>query len=166
MTTYRARSRPVYLPAGPSWYDFWTGERFPGGQTIDAPAPFDALPLYIREGSIIPTGPELQYVAEKPADPLTLHVYAGADGAFTLYEDDGLTNGYEQGAFARIPVAWHDATRTLTLGRRAGSFPGMLNERTFRVVLVSPGHPDGFSTGPQLAVTIRYAGEKLETRLP
>jgi len=166
VTTYRARSRPVYLPAGPSWYDFWTGERFPGGQTVDAPAPFDALPLYIREGSIIPTGPDLQYAAEKPADPITLHVYAGAGGAFTLYEDDGLTNGYEHGAFARIPIAWREATRTLTFGRRSGSFPGMLNERTFKVVLVSPGHPEGFSIGPQLAVTIRYAGEKLETRLP
>ena len=80
----------------------------------------------MRAGSIVPIGPELQYTDEKPADPITLYVYAGADGAFTLYEDDGLTYGYEKGAFARIPLRWNDATKTLTIGKREGSFPGML----------------------------------------
>ena len=97
VTTYQARTRTVYLPGTGSWYDFWTGTVLKGGQTIEAAAPFDALPLYARAGSIVPFGPELQYTQEKPADPVTLFVYAGADGKFDLYEDDGLTYGYERG---------------------------------------------------------------------
>ena len=88
-----------------------------GGQS---PAPFDAIPVHVRAGSIVPFGPELQYTDEKPADPITLFVYAGSDGAFTLYEDDGVSNDYEKGAFATIPIRWHDASRTLTIGKRAG----------------------------------------------
>ena len=90
---------------------------------VTAPAPFDAIPVHVRAGAIIPFGPELQYTDEKPADPITLYVYAGSDGAFTLYEDDGVSNGYEKGAFATIPLRWQDATRTLTIGKRAGDLP-------------------------------------------
>ncbi|MBN1608020.1 MAG: DUF4968 domain-containing protein, partial [Polyangiaceae bacterium] len=118
VTTYKARSRPVYLPLGPQWYDFWTGAEAPPGQTINAPAPYDAIPIHVRAGSIIPTGPELQYTDEKPADPIVLWVYAGADGQFSLYEDDGVTYGYEKGAFARIPIRWNDGARTLSIGKR------------------------------------------------
>ena len=104
VTTYQARSRDVYLPQTPGgWYDFWTGTAVPGEHVINALAPYDAMPLFIKAGSIIPTGPDIQYVGEKPADPITFWIYAGADGAFTLYEDDGLTYGYEKGAFAGYP---------------------------------------------------------------
>jgi alpha-D-xyloside xylohydrolase len=161
----RARTRQVYLPAAAEWYDFWTGAALPGGQTIAAPAPYDSIPVFARAGAIIPFGPELQYTAEKPADPITLYVYAGADGAFTLYEDDGLTYGYEKGAFAQIPIQWDDATRTLTIGRRAGSFPGMLGERTFQVVVVSKTKPAGFSFAPAVDQTVHYRGDVVEVKL-
>jgi alpha-D-xyloside xylohydrolase len=167
VTTYQARHRSVYLPATPgSWFDFWSGAATTGGQTIDAPAPYDALPLFVRAGAIVPFGPDLQYIGEKPADPITLCVYAGADGAFTLYEDDGLTYGYERGEFARIPLRWDDARRTLTIGKREGAFPGMLAERTFAIVLVTSDRPVGFSFAPKADRTISYRGEPIETRLP
>lgn len=160
VTEYRARRRAVYLPASAGgWYDFWSGAAEAGGRTIDAAAPFDALPLHVRAGAIIPVGPERQYTTEKPADPITLWVYAGADGAFTLYEDDGLSNGYERGESARIPLRWDNASRTLTIGAREGSFPGMLRERTFEVVLVAADKAVGFSFTPQPDRPVRYSGE-------
>src|SRR5262249_12603089 len=110
VTTYQARSRNVYLPqtAG-GWYDFWTGANQSGGQRLDVAAPYDSMPLFVRAGSIIPFGADVQYVDERPADPLTIYVYAGANGAFTLYEDDGVSYGYERGEFARIPIQWDEA---------------------------------------------------------
>ncbi len=165
VTTYKARSRSVYLPKAAGWYDFWTGATFSGGQTIDAPAPYESLPLYVKAGSIIPFGPELQYTAEKPADPITLYVYAGANGAFTLYEDEGLNYNYEKGAFTLIPIQWNDSTRTLTLGKREGSFPGMLSERTFEIVLVSKNKPVGFSFTPKANRSVRYGGDLVKVRL-
>ena len=162
VTEYQARSRPVYLPAAAGWYDFWTGASLAGGQTIEAAAPYDAIPLYVRAGAIIPFGPELQYTGEKPADPITLCVYAGANGTFTLYEDDGLTNGYEKGAFARIPLRWDDTSRTLHIGARTGTFPGMLAERTLQVILVSKQKPVGFSFAPQPDRTVRYRGDAID----
>ncbi len=165
VTSYRARSRPVYLPAGADWYDFWTGRRLRGGQTLNAAAPYDAIPLHVRAGSILPFGPELQYTDEKPADPLTLVVYAGADGSFSLYEDDGTSYGYERSAFARIPITWSEKTRTLTIGARQGVFPGMLAERTFEVVLVSAKRAVPFSFAWRPLRTVRYRGEAIELRL-
>jgi alpha-D-xyloside xylohydrolase len=166
VTEARARTRPVYLPGAAEWYDFWTGAALAGNQTIEAPAPYDAIPLYVRAGSIVPFGPELQYTGEKKADPITLYVYTGADGAFTLYEDDGLTYGYERGACANIPIHWNDATRTLTIGRREGAFPGMLAERTFQIVAVSKTKPVGFSFAPAVAQTVHYRGEPTTVQLP
>ena len=162
VTEYQARSRPVYLPPAAGWYDFWTGASLSGGQTLEAAAPYDAIPLYVRAGAIIPFGPELQYTGEKPADPITLCVYAGANGTFTLYEDDGLTNGYEKGAFARIPLRWDDTSRTLHIGARTGTFPGMLAERTLQVILVSKQKPVGFSFAPQPDRTVRYRGDAID----
>ena len=165
VTTYQARSRNVYLPATTGdWYDFWTGTSTAGGQAVDAAAPYDSMPLFIRAGSIIPTGPDLQYTGEKPADPITLYVYAGADGAFTLYEDDGSTYGYERGAFARIPIRWDNATRTLTIGKRAGKFPGLLAKRTFNVVLVTRDKPSGFSFTPKPDQTATYLGKEVKIK--
>jgi alpha-D-xyloside xylohydrolase len=159
VTTYNARTRSVYLPkADGGWYDFWTGKAATGGQTVQAQAAFDSIPVYLRAGSIVPVGPELQYVAEKPADPITLYVYAGADGAFTLYEDQGLTFDYKQGAFAEIPIKWTDATRTLSLGARQGTFTGMLASRTFEVILVSSSKAVGFSFTPTADKSVTYTG--------
>jgi alpha-D-xyloside xylohydrolase len=165
VTTYKARTRSVYLPKAAGWYDFWTGAAFSGGQTIDAPAPYESLPLFVRAGSIIPVGPELQYTAEKPADPITLYVYTGASGAFTLYEDEGLNYNYEKGAFTRIPIQWDDSTRTLTLGKREGSFPGMLSDRTFEIVLISKSKPVGFSFAPKADRSVHYVGDFLKVRM-
>jgi alpha-D-xyloside xylohydrolase len=165
VTIFKARSRAVYLPHAAGWYDFWTGTTVAAGKTIDAPAAYDSMPVNVRAGSIVPTGPEISYTDEKPADPITLWVYAGADGAFTLYEDDGLTYGYEKGAAARIPLRWNDATKTLTIGKREGSFPGMKKERTFDVVVVSKGKPVGFTFTPKADKTVRYAGAAVEVRL-
>jgi alpha-D-xyloside xylohydrolase len=164
VTTYRARSRSVYLPAG-GWYDFWTGAAVAGGRDLDAPAPYDALPVHVRAGSIVPFGPELQWTAERAADPITLFVYTGASGAFTLYEDDGLSYAYEKGAFSRIPLLWDDATRTLTIGKREGSFPGMLASRRFEVVLVSKAKPVGFSFEARADRGVEYRGEAIALKL-
>jgi alpha-D-xyloside xylohydrolase len=152
LTRYKARSRSVYLPAG-QWYDFWSGARLAGGQTIEAPAPYDSMPLYVRAGSILPMGPDIQHTGEK-TDPITLRVYEGADSAFTLYEDDGVSYEYERGARAEIPIRWDQAGQTLTIGRRRGSFAGSWKERTFEVAFVSSGSKR----------TLRYRGETISTR--
>lgn len=165
VTAYRARSRPVYLPRT-AWYDFWTGQRITGGQTLEAAAPYDRIPVYVRAGSILPMGPQLQYADEKPADPITLMVYTGADGGFSLYEDDGASYGYERGEFTRIPLRWDERSRELIIGRREGSFPGMLERRTFRLAFVTPGRPVGFSFELRPDHTVDYAGEELRVRAP
>jgi alpha-D-xyloside xylohydrolase len=164
VTTYKARSRSVCLPQSAGWFDFWTGVSLAGGQTIDAAAPYDKLPLYVRAGSILPTGPDLQYTGEKPADPVTLYVYGGADGSFTLYEDDGLSYSYEKGESASIPIQWNEASQTLAIGKREGSFRGMLKERTFNVILVSKDKPVRFSFTPQPDGTVHYDGRAVEWR--
>ncbi|HZD32637.1 MAG TPA: TIM-barrel domain-containing protein, partial [Candidatus Angelobacter sp.] len=148
-------SRSVYLPAGTRWFNFWTGESLQGGQTITAAAPLETIPLFVRAGSIIPIGPELQWTSEKPADPIELRIYPGADGQFTLYEDDGTTYAYEKGEHATITFGWNDATRMLAIGARTGSFPGMLQKRTFNVVVVGASHGVGSeaSVSPDRPVT-------------
>jgi alpha-D-xyloside xylohydrolase len=161
VTEYQARSRPVYLPRTTGgWYDAWTGKFFEAGQAIQAPAPFDAIPIFARAGSIVPFGPDIQYVGEKPADPLTFYIYAGTDGDFTLYEDDGLTYKYQKGAFATISLHWDDARHVLTIGKRKGSFDGMLKERTFKFVLISKNRPAGFLSNPAAANVVKYSVNK------
>ena len=165
VTTYQAQTRSVYLPPTTGdWYDFWSGKSIVGGQTIDAPAPYDAMPLFIRAGSIIPFGPEIQYAGEKPADPITLCIYTGADGQFTLYEDDGLTYNYEKKFFATIPINWDEQSRMLTIGKRVGSFKGMLKKRTFNIVLVSKDKPVGFSFKPGADKAIFYIGGVVQVK--
>jgi alpha-D-xyloside xylohydrolase len=165
VASYKARSRPVYLPGGANWYDFWSGGWHSGGQTVDAPAPYDSMPLYVRAGSIIPFGPEIQYTTEKKSDPITLFIYQGSEGDFNLYEDDGLTYAYEKGAFTRIPIHWNDAAKTLTIGKREGSFASALSERTFHLVLVSKEKPVPFSFTPHAERTLHYSGEKVVAKL-
>ena len=143
VTHAAAGSRSVYLPAGATWYDFWTAAKSQGGQAITAAAPLETIPLYVRAGSIIPMGPELQFTSEKPADPVELRIYRGASGQFTLYEDDGITYDYEKGQHATIGITWDDAAGRLTFAARQGAFPGVLNARTFAVVLVESGRGTG-----------------------
>jgi alpha-D-xyloside xylohydrolase len=167
VTTYQATNRSVYLPATQGdWYDFWSGMPVTGGAARMTAAPFDAIPVHVRAGSIVPFGPELQYTSEKPADPIVVFVYGGAGGGFELYEDDGASYGYESGAFARIPLTWNDATSTLTIGAREGTFPGMLASRSFQLVLVRGGKavPFGFTPTPDKTVT--YDGTAQDVVLP
>jgi alpha-D-xyloside xylohydrolase len=156
--------RKVYLPNSKSWIDFWTGETIAGGQTINAPAPIEIMPLYIKAGSIIPMGPFIQYATEKPADPIELRVYPGANGAFVLYEDENDNYNYEKGAFAVIPFSWNDKQKTLTIGDRKGEFNGMLKERTFNVVLVSQSDGKGIEIS-QICKTIKYSGDSLTVKM-
>ena len=160
---YGSRSREVYLPEG-GWYDFYTGEYLSGSRTVVADAPYERMPLYARAGSIIPFGPEIEWSDEKPAAEIRLFVYSGADADFTLYEDDGLTYGYEKGAFATIPIHWDNAGRTLTVGARSGSFPGMLESRTFTVVTVDPSHPQPYDPNASGEV-IEYHGDSVSLKL-
>jgi alpha-D-xyloside xylohydrolase len=167
VTEYRATGRSVYLPvtAG-GWYDFWSGSASQGGQRIDAAALLDSIPLHVRAGSIVPFGPELSYTNEKPADPITLWIYGGADASFELYEDDGSSYAYEKGAFSRVEFRWNDAARTLSVGARNGSFDGMLRERTFRVVRVAKDKTVGFSFTPSADATLAYIGRPTELIIP
>jgi alpha-D-xyloside xylohydrolase len=158
---YKARKREVYLPSGVVWYDFWTGKQAASGKTFNAPAPYDQMPLFVRAGSIIPFGPERQYIAEKTNDPITLYVYEGADGDFTLYEDDGLTNGYEKGAYSEIPIHWDDAGKRLVLGERRGEFVGMLKKRKFEVVIVGPKKKVGYSFDAKAQRSVVYEGRSV-----
>ena len=127
----------TYLPAGTDWYDFHTGERLSGGQDYARAYSISEIPVFVRAGSLIPMGPDVQYTSEKPWDSLDIAVYPGADGVFTLYEDEGDGYGYEIGAFSTIEFRWDDAASTLTIGARNGRFPGMLGERDF--IIQIPG---------------------------
>ncbi|MEW6203414.1 MAG: TIM-barrel domain-containing protein [bacterium] len=156
------RSRSVYLPeAAAGWYDFWTGKFFAGGQTIEAPAPIDIMPLYVKGGSIIPMGPELQYAAEKPADPIELRIYPGADADFIIYEDEGDNYNYEKGVYSIIPLKWNESARSLTIGQRIGSFPGMLTKRTFNIILVTENRGVGVQAVEKPDRIVTYTGDEI-----
>ncbi len=165
VTEPAATSRHLYLPMA-DWYDFWTGASVKGGRAIDAPVSLERIPIHVRAGSIVPMGPDLQYATEKPADPIDLLVYPGADGRFTLYEDENDGYAYEKGVHATIPIAWDDARRTLTVGAREGAFPGMLRERTFQVRLVRDGRGIDAPASEPLDAVVRYAGEATTVVVP
>lgn len=135
---YKQRSRELYLPKCAGWYDLYSGKFYAGTQKINGDAPFERMPVYVKAGSIIPFGPELQYTSEKPADVITLNVYTGADASFNLYEDEGTNYNYEKGAFSIIPIKYNEATKAITIGNRKGSFKGMLQKRIFRINIISP----------------------------
>jgi alpha-D-xyloside xylohydrolase len=160
VTEPSAATRRLYLP-NTKWYDFWTGVSSQGGRTLDAPSPIDRMPLYVRAGSILPLGPDLQYAAEKSADPIELRVYRGANGTFTLYEDENDSYDYEKGVHATIPFSWDEAAHTLIIGDRTGAFPGMLEKRTFRIVLVTENHGTGAGTTESADKTVEYSGKKI-----
>ena len=163
VTEPAAATRHLYLPKG-QWLDFWSGHRVEGGKSLDAPAALDRIPLYVRAGSILPMGPDVEYAAEKPADPIELRVYRGANAGFTLYEDENDTYAYEQGAYATIPLQWDEAAQALTIGQRQGSFPGMLVNRTFRVVFVAENHGAGIGAAAQPDRTVRYDGTAITVK--
>ncbi len=161
VTEQGATTRRLYLPKT-AWYDFWTGSKVEGGTMLDAAAPLARLPLYVRAGSIVPMGPDVEFAAQKPSDPLEIRVYRGADGDFTLYEDENDTYNYEKGVYATIPLHWDDALKTLTISERRGQFPGMLAKRTFRVVLVDQDHGTGIELTTQPDKVVEYAGQAVK----
>lgn len=165
VTDYEARTKEVYLPSACGWYDFYTGEHYDGGKTITAQAPLDKIPLLVRDGSIIPVGPEIQYAEEKTDGTITLYVYAGKDASFTLYEDGNNSNDYEHGIYSTIAFNWNEAKQTLTIGRRHGEFPGMSRDRTFKIAMVSPGHATGFAASPETEKTVKYDGAEKVIKL-
>jgi alpha-D-xyloside xylohydrolase len=162
VTEYKARMWQVYLPSSTGWYDFHTGKFYEGGQTINADAPLDKMPLFVKEGAILPVGPELQYASEKPADPITLYVYTGADGSFDLYEDEDTNYNYTQGSYSIIPLSYDDDRGVLTIGKRIGSFDGMIQKRVFNVVWVKRDLSVGVGSSAQPRQTIEYSGSAIE----
>jgi len=155
---YGARTREIYFPECEGWYDFYTGSYLEGGVRKTVDAPYDRMPLYVRAGSVVPFGPEMQWSDEKPAEVIDLYVYQGADGSFTLYEDENVNYNYEKGAYAMIDFYYDEASKTLKIGERQGEFPGMLKERTFNVIPVS-------KAGKGAAQSVRYTGEAVEVSL-
>ncbi len=158
---HQARSRQVYLPAGANWFDFHSGAVQSGGQIVEAAAPLARMPLFVRSGSIVPVGPEIQHTAEKPGAPLTLLVFTGADGSFDYYEDDGVSYGYERGEFARIPLRYDAEKDTLTIGARSGSYQGMPGKRTFRVRWIRAGAKPPSNLDAPADATVEYVGAEL-----
>jgi alpha-D-xyloside xylohydrolase len=166
VTEYKARSRKMYLPAGTRWYDFYSGRSVAGGQTITAAAPYDRTPLFVRAGSIVPTGPAIQFTGNNSHAPLTLNVYTGADGTFSVYEDDGVSRQYLNGKYARIPISWNEATRTLTIGARQGSYTGLAGSRTINLRWMRPGTPRPLEFDAKPDATITYDGKAQTVPMP
>lgn len=160
VTEPAATTRQLYLPES-KWYDFWTGSSVAGGRMINADSPLERLPLYVRAGSILPLGPDEEWSTEKVADPIELRIYRGANGDFTLYEDENDNYNYEKGAYATVSLHWNDAGHTLTIGERKGQFPGMLESRSFRIVLVSENHGVGVSPADEADKVVQYSGKQI-----
>ena len=160
VTEPSSSTRPVYLP-NMTWYDFWTGSRIEGGRMINAITPLDRLPVYVRAGSIVPLGPDEEWSTQKAEDPIELRIYPGANGDFTIYEDENDGYDYEKGVYATIPLHWDDAAHALTIGERKGQFPGMLQERTFRVVFVRDNHGVGVNSADEADKVVRYSGKQI-----
>ena len=149
----------VYLPAGTQWYDYWTNAKLDGGQKIKADAPIAHSPLYVKAGSILPLGQDLQFVNEKAWDNITLRIYPGANATFTLYEDEGDNYNYQKGQYTEIPMNWNNKTRTLTIEARKGAYPGMLSTRKFRIIKVTK------DKGVDVDKEIVYNGKKVVVKL-
>lgn len=166
VTQEGATNRTVYLPPAAGWYDFWTGAKLEGDRRIVADAPLDRIPLYIKAGSILPLGIEREYATESPDAPITLRIYRGANANFTLYEDEGDTYDYEKGAHAAIPLHWDEASTTLSIGAREGSYPGMPQTRTFRVIVVGEAKGVGTQVEARVDKEIQYNGSATSAVIP
>lgn len=154
----REQTRNVYLPANTKWIDFWTGETIDGGQTISSDAPIDKIPLFVVAGSIIPMGPFVQYANEKPDAPYEIRIYPGADGKFTLYEDENDNYNYEKGMFAEVDFMWADTQKQLIISDRKGTFPGILQEREMKFVIVDSKNGGGIKNSDKLDKVVIYNG--------
>lgn len=163
---YQKYSREVYLPKQKGWYDFYTGAYHAGGQTIVADAPYDKIPVFIPEGAILPIGPEMQWSDEKKPELIDLYVYAGKDGSYTLYEDEGTNYNYEKGKYAVIDFKYDDARKQITIGARKGSFDGMLQKRRFNIILVDQKKQQGvnLAKSPKGKV-VKYSGQAMTVKL-
>ena len=160
----QAKTKKVYLPTGVDWYDFWTGQKLTGGQEIQREAPIDLIPLYVKAGSVLPFGPNVQYAAEKSWDKLEIRIYRGANGEFTLYEDEKDNYNYEKGVFSTIKFNWNDKANTLTIADQKGTFPGMLKTRTFNIVIVDTKNGVGVKPASSFTKTISYNGKSISVK--
>lgn len=158
---YKATRRQVYLPSTSGWYDFYSGEYLKGGQTVSADAPVERMPIYVRAGSILPVGPELQYAMEKSDAPVSLYIYTGADGAFTLYDDEGVNYNYEQGNYSMIPMRYNEEMKTLTIGAVKGGFAANPAQRTFHIFWVRTDHPVGAGSQSRPDQVVVYQGKDI-----
>jgi alpha-D-xyloside xylohydrolase len=161
---FKTRSRRLYLPKCAGWYDLYTGKYYPAGQTIEAGAPYEKMPVFVKAGSIIPFGPDLQYTSEKPADTITLNVYTGADAHFNLYEDEGTNYNYEKGKYAVIPFAYNERSGTITIEKRIGGFDGMSQRKVFRLIVIAANKPKPLETEECDRILV-YNGEKLTIKI-
>ncbi len=155
----------VYLPKGSKWIDFWTNEMIEGGREISRECPISIMPLYIKAGSILPLGPKVQYTSEKKWNDLDICIYPGANGEFTLYEDEFDNYDYEKGAFTSIRFTWDDANRTLTISDRNGSYPGMLKNRRFNLTVMKPGKQNAETVMIKADKKVSYSGKKMSFKL-
>jgi alpha-D-xyloside xylohydrolase len=149
------KTRQVYLPAGTQWYDYWTNTVYDGGQTISKETPLDIIPLFVKAGSILPTGPSVQYATEKKWDTLDITVYTGTDGHFTLYEDENDNYNYEKGLYSTIGFTWNEKKQTLTISDRSGNFTGMLAERKFNILFIDNTNKN------DVLQPVQYSGKKM-----
>ena len=162
---YKARNRSVYFPKQCGWYDLYTGEYVDGGQTLVVDAPYERIPVFVREGSIVPFGPEMEWCDEKPAELINLYVYEGADAQFQLYEDEGTNYNYEKGKYATIDILYDEASKTLTIGKCNGSFKGMLKNRRFNVVVCSKDKAMPLNLQNPDGILVNYAGKEVKVKL-
>ena len=162
---YKARNRSVYFPAQCGWYNLYTGEYTEGGQRLIVDAPYEQIPVFVREGAIIPFGPEMEWSDEKPAELINLYVYEGQDGSFQLYEDEGTNYNYENGKYATIDITYDDVTKTVSFGARKGQFPGMLKNRRFNIVFVSKDAPKPLNLDNPEGKMVNYNGKAVSVRL-
>jgi alpha-D-xyloside xylohydrolase len=164
---FKARSRAVYLPSTCGWFDFYTGKHYEGGQTIQANAPLDRIPIYVKEGSIIPAGPEIEYTSEKATDPITLYVFTGKEVHFELYEDENTNYNYENKEYAIISFDYQESSGRLTISDRKGSFKNMLKERDFQIVVLRSDRE--LSAGVSLMANpdhvVHYSGKEISLNL-
>ncbi len=163
---YQKYTRNVYLPKQKGWYDFYTGKYYAGGQTIVADAPYEKIPVFVPEGAILPVGPEMEWSDQKKAELIDLYVYAGKDGEFTVYEDEGTNYNYEKGKYATFDIKYNDAQKTVTIGARKGSFDGMLQSRRFNVILVNAKNGQGVNLAKSpKGKMVKYAGKQVVVKL-
>jgi alpha-D-xyloside xylohydrolase len=160
-----AKVRNLYLPKNTRWYDFWTGKSVQGGKTIKAKATIDILPLYIKAGSIVPMGLFMEWATQKPADPIELRIYKGADGNFVLYEDENDNYNYEKGMYSTIEFTWNDRSNILIIGERKGTFTGMLEKRKFNIVLIKENHGNGIPICQTPDKIVEYSGKSISLKL-